>query len=381
MMLQPAFAEPLPGADDPKLREAALAWLAEDEPNAALWAIGELATDRNVAARVFLNQIYRSEMSSLSREFFMRFLPEDSIGVQFSGYRFDDDAHPALRALNQIADSESADKWIAHAEAIVAAGMQSRLAPYVEYALLYQHDINIEVAEFSAEHLRDDPYISNTVVWFFAFSHLTASQWTEMQSVEVAEQWQSRWTGAPWSQAREYAFTQELLAHSWEALRTEGMLRDRYNGPEQTARLVDTTLLDDEIFRLADLLNVGSFINPELGELNPPTEAELQRLGQIYRQYATRLPSEIPTVTLCERHCPSRVAACIGSAGLMMGDIGLAAYPNYVPVLTVKEYYHSERAVRARRDLLSNMDLQQKGYPEWMVLPQCMANALHLQSE
>ena len=220
LSFRPLAAEPLPGAGDPQLREAALAWLSEDKPTAALWAMGELAADGNVAARVFVNQIYRSERSSVSRGAFLQLVPEDRTGEpqSFSPYRVDHDAYPALRALRQIGNSETANEWIAHAEAIIAAGMQSRLLPFIEYTVLNQHDINIEVAEFAAANLRDDPYIWTIVTWFFAFSYLTAEQWTKMQSVEAAQHWQSRWTEEPWPQSRENAFASELLAHSWLSL-------------------------------------------------------------------------------------------------------------------------------------------------------------------
>lgn len=371
----PLAAEPLPGADDPQLREAALAWLAEDEPDAALWAMGELAADGNVAARVLVNKIYRAERTSLSRDAVLRLVPQDRTGASrgLGPYPVDHDAYPALRALRQIGNSETADEWIAHAQVIIAAGMQSRLAPFVEVAVLFDYSLNIEVAEFSAVHLRDDPYTWDTLIYFFAFSHLTAEQLAANQSLLDARRWQVRWTEDPWPHAREDAFAWKLLAHSWEALRIEGWTRHYHEAAAVTARLVDPALLDDELLRLADLVSSGPS-GPEQAP-DAPSEVELQRLGQIYRRYATRAPYAVPTITLCERHCPSRVAACIGSVGLI-GDIGFTAYPNYTPVLTVEEYYHSERAVRAHHHSLGNVDFPQPGDPEWMVLPQCMVDSL-----
>ncbi len=372
---QPSLAEPLPGADDPALRVAALAWLNEENPEAALWALGELAADGNVAARVLVNQIYRSERPAMSRDEFLQLVPADRTGASrwFSPYRVDHDAYPALRALNQIANSETADEWIAHAEVIIAAEMQSRLTPFVEGAVVNQPHLGIEVAEFAAEYLRDDPYAWTIVMWFFAFSHMTAEQLAEMQTTEAARQWQARWTEDPWPQTREDAFTQELLTHSWDALHVEGMMRRLASAPELTARFVDPTLLDDETLRLADLVSAGPY-GPDRAP-DPPTAVELHRLGQIHRQYAARFPSAVPTITLCERHCPSRAAECIGSVGLL-GDIGFVSEPNYTPVLTPREYYSSERAVRARLDLLGHIEFPGVLYPDWMVLPQCMVDAL-----
>jgi len=377
----PLLAEPLPGTDDPKLRTAALAWLAEDDPNAALWAMGELAADGNVAARVLVNQIYRSERPSLSGDAFFQLVPEDRTGGRAQApipYWVDNDAYPALRALNQIGNSETAEEWIAYAEVVIEAGMQSRLAPFVEYTVLFDYMMNIEVAEFAAASLQNDPYTLDTLIYFFAFSHLTAEQLAANQSVLDARRWQARWIEDPWPQARKDAFTKELLSYSWEALHTEGTLRGLVTAPEMTARLVDPVLLDDALLRLADLVSAGPYGADRAPD--PPTEGELQRLGQIYRQYAVRFPSAVPTITLCERHCPSQVAECIGSIGLL-GDIGFAPEPNFTPVLTVEEYYHSERAVRARGDLLKDIDLPQDGHPEWMVLPQCMMDALNAQRD
>lgn len=375
LSFRPLVAEPLPGVGDPKLREAALAWLAEDDPDTVLWAIGELAADGSVAARVLVNQIYRSERPILSLDDFRRLVPEDRTGASrgLSPYPVDHDAYPALRALRQIGNSETADEWITHAEVIIAAGMQSRLAPFVEVAVLFDYSLNIEVAEFSAVHLRDDPYTWDTLIYFFAFSHLTAEQLAANQSLLDARRWQVRWTEDPWPQAREDAFAWKLLAHSWEALQLEGWMRDYNEAAEVTARLVDPALLDDEILRLADLIGSGPFGRDHAPD--PPTEAELQRLGQIYRRYATRVPSAVPTITLCERHCPSQVAECIGSIGLH-GDIGYPAGSNFSPVLTPEEYYTSERAARAHLGRMGDVDFPQEGYPEWMVLPQCMVDAL-----
>ncbi|MEM7528351.1 MAG: hypothetical protein AAF416_11800 [Pseudomonadota bacterium] len=54
-----AYSQGIAGHDDPALRAAARAWLSDEDPRDALWAIGELAANGNLAARQLARGIAR----------------------------------------------------------------------------------------------------------------------------------------------------------------------------------------------------------------------------------------------------------------------------------------------------------------------------------
>ncbi|MEM8762056.1 MAG: hypothetical protein AAGE83_17300, partial [Pseudomonadota bacterium] len=80
---QASRAAEVPGASDLELRAAVQAWLDDDDPRQAMWAIGELAADGNVAARVLVNEVAWSlgrDFSEMTFEARRALLPPDRTG-------------------------------------------------------------------------------------------------------------------------------------------------------------------------------------------------------------------------------------------------------------------------------------------------------------
>ncbi|MDX8352096.1 hypothetical protein SLH47_06965 [Cognatiyoonia sp. IB215182] len=368
--VSPAKAEPIPGADDPALREAALMWLAEDQPESALRTIGELAADGNVAARLFLNQVFVRRTfhnEGLTREAFLALLPAVSSEDErrLRPFNVDHESYPALRALRRIAQAETSEEWIDNAEVIIAAGMKSRLAPFVELGIVNNDTIDIELAKFAAENLQDDPDVSRIVTWFFGYSHVTADLVAEMNPAK-AEENTSRWKGEFWTTERAEAFQQALISRNWMALEVRGMLRWFDEGKRGLAMQSE---IGEHTLRLAELISIGPY-GPDYAP-QPPTTEEIDTLATNYRRYAEGYPWATPNVRLCEEHCQSQAATCVAMLGLL-GDAGLGTQPNYTPVLTVGEYYQSDRAAAERLIALGLVDLPPPRYPEWLELPRCL---------
>ena len=382
-VVQPVVAEPLPGADDPALRAAALAWLAEDDAEGALWTIGELAVDGNIAARYFLQRVYYSPISGerrLSRTEFLERLPEDT--HPYAGglipFAFDRSRFPVFVALQQLLTATSAEEWIASAQIVIDAGMTSHLGSSVDRIFKVSEHIDIEVAEFVQEHLADDPYLYAPLTQYLATQYVLSEAFANADPQAAADR-DSRWSSEPWPQERSSAFVRSLYAREWLSLHIEGYLRrwPLYFGVEK--RLVDPSLLNDEQRRLADIVSLGGFGTST--DVPAPTQSELEVLADSYSRHALRFTSARTNLTLCERYCPDSFSECAVQTGIV-GDLRFLKVAFFSPVISRSEFFESERAVRAQLAVLGLIEYPVENRPEWVVLPQClMGPARHAAAE
>lgn len=370
---QPAMTEPLPGANDPLLREAALAWLAEDDPEGALWAIGELAADGNIAARYFINGVYYGISNGekrLSRQEFFKLIPEDRDpnAGGFAPYPIDYSNIPALDALSEIMQARAADEWIAHADVAIAAGMQSHLLPQLETILSNNDAMNIEIAGFVQVRLSGDPYFDLLLTTFLGQQFITLGALAEAAPEIVAER-RARWANGPLPRDLPDAFFEALSAQDWVAMFIEGSQRRWAKQVGIDRPLIDASLVDDDVRRLADIVSAGAVAT--LREMLPPTASEFEALAQSYARHAARFPSARPNWTLCEQYCPDQPATCAVQAGLL-GDLAFSGTVDFTPILSRREYYQSERAVRAQLAVLGSIAFPVEFKPDWLALPQCL---------
>ncbi|MEO0915174.1 MAG: hypothetical protein AAFY59_19670, partial [Pseudomonadota bacterium] len=134
-------AEEIPGTHDPALQAAALRWLSEEEPEAALWEIGEIAAGGNVAARVLANRIYYEALwldyPGLDRAGRRALLPPDTEGNRrsFSPYFVDKGEVAALRALDALLRAETPETFIENADIALRAGLYHGVGRQISISL------------------------------------------------------------------------------------------------------------------------------------------------------------------------------------------------------------------------------------------------------
>ncbi|WP_341366260.1 hypothetical protein [Yoonia sp. BS5-3] len=352
-----------------------MTWLAEDDPEGALWAIGELAAEGNLAARDFVRRVYYSVGNGeprLSRQEFNKLIPEDRDpnADGFGPYPIQSSTIPALDALYAIERELTADEWIAHAEVVIAAGMQSRLLSRVEAVLNNREEIDIEVAGFVQDRLSDDPYFHLLLNRFWGLQLMTFNALAEVEP-ELVEQRRERWTRVSFPQEIPEPFLEALSGQDWGAMFIEGSLRRWARQVGTAPPFIETSLVGDDVQRLADLVSAGAIAT--MDDIPPPTDLEFGVLAQSYSQYAERFPSAIPNWTLCERYCPDQPAICAVQAGLL-GDLGFSGAYDFSPVLTRREYYQSDRAARTQLAMLGLIEFPQEFKPDWLALPHCLSD-------
>ena len=371
-----AAAQPIPGADDPALREAALDWLTGENPREDLWRLGEIAADGNVAARVMVNSIYYSHIPSdfpdLNRQERRALLPPDKSGADrgFIPYPVARDAAPALDAYVLMNEAETAEEWSALAEQLIDARLYRQFADNVRFTLLKrQPDYAVEIAKYIEDNVAMDTEVQ-TVIWSFRFFEnsllgMVLSHGDEPPP-EVVEQRRALWGGGPWRQEDAQSFDAALRDGRWNAiyvLRLFWRLQ-----PDVTSRLEYAAQYEWVI----DILEKVRPSNDTEG--SAPTGAELERLGQLLTTDAAQTAYLQPLVMNCERYCPDMSDECV-ALGTLAPVVIRRAYATLDPVVTEAEYHRSNRAIADLMRYVQLIAAREVELPSVVTLPQCLVEA------
>lgn len=155
-----ATAQTIPGADDPRLRAAALAWVNDEDGKANLWRIGTLAAEGNIAARRYMNQVVRNflfwDYSGAERAELLALLPQEKtrFGYLFFPriYRTD----PAAKAASIVLSTDDPGEFISAAQTLLEAGEREVLRSAISGTLPDRPNIDIEAIKWAETWVTDD---------------------------------------------------------------------------------------------------------------------------------------------------------------------------------------------------------------------------------
>ena len=353
-------AEPIPGANDPVLREAALTWLAEPSEFENVLAIAELAADGNVAARLLLNSVFYQrwlDFPELDRASFLASLPEDRTGSPRSlrPYSVADDQIPAFEALRKLDRTYSADEWATLAQDVVDAGLDSRLRPHIGRALLHHPSIQLEALSFAEEYLSDDPYVQ-IHLWTLYGTNEVVTELLARGSVSASNS-MVRWAILPWPEEQAMAFRRAIEQDHWGALYAVGRLQRLFpEFPQDVA-------IGPAKRRMAALIT-----DPTTTQ--PPSTDEIVELAEILRINQERFLALGTMHRICQMHCLTQQDPCLVMSAFLLGTGALNPHA-FSPVLSEEEYMRSDRAARELLILIgavANQDFR----PGWLQVPQCL---------
>jgi hypothetical protein len=327
-----AAAEPIPGADDPALRAAALAWLHAEDPRAPLWALGEIAADGNVAARLMVSRIFWTyvplDFPGLPLADQRRLVPPDRTGAGprsvRPGYAVDLRL-PAQEAMADLATVTDPAEWIARLQIVLDAGLRGGFMQMVGQASTRGRTSPVHAAaiEFAEAHVTEaDPIYGD--LWFYR------SLWKHPRSGPHI----AIWRAPPWTPEREAILGQALSDGRWWAIRLAGL-----TSRGKTDLLADTP--ETETYRRWGAITLSAARN---ADAPPPEPAELAALGAHLIGEADRAPYLRPLRRACELHCPDEVAPCLGTGVAHGSRFMLPLESSLEPVLTLEEVYSSDRA-------------------------------------
>lgn len=370
-------AEGVPGANDPALRAAVEAWLTEEDPRPSLWAIGEIAADGNPAARLLARSLHRRvifDFPDMSQEQRRALFPPDrsSPSRGFILYPVDrDDAPTVSQQSGGMHFSKTPDEWIGRAQKILEAGRRELFLTQVRVALSYPH-LNIEAARFAERFLTDaDPIRLD--LWMFRDLERQRLDWLNKSDPEEADARRARWGEPPWSETQMAAFQTALKNGRWSAIWVAGyMSRSGSEVPfdATTAR---------QYARWSALSGLAH--SARLDGHPPPTDAELEHLGDVLIHDAGQSPYLRPLRNACARHCPAARSLCMATSVLAYGSSHVQV-PTYLePIVSAAAYYDSRHAVLELLSIAGGRARTLGPGPEWLPVPQCFRDAAQREIE
>lgn len=355
-------AQSIPGADDPRLREAAYSWLEERDILESIEQIGQIASEGNLSAQMFANRLYRSFshrdfplMARDARLTLFRGGIEPS-NLFFSPFHIDRDSNLWLSAHRDLSSYQSADDWIAAADTLLAAGMRQQVVEYLEIALANFTPINMEVALFAEPLLTPSDNTFADLHYFFFFEQAIID-------FALAPNRAERWDSRPWSEERERRFLAALQDGRWSAIRLTGLMLNL--DPE-----LDFPGVDEEwLRRISDIRIFALFAHENI---EPPTQSELAGLGEILLRDADLSPYLRPFRSVCSAYCGDVLSECMGAfVSMAHGRSSTAAALE--PIIAAEDYFNSDRA---GGNLLHNLQIQlENGRGRHMPLPTCLLDA------
>ncbi len=299
----PAHAQPIPGADDPRLIAAAEDWLMADDPLPPLWQIGELAAAGNVAARQMANGISRFEIAvihpHLSQEARFALVPPDRHPggpSPFSPYRVETPERPGV-ALGRLAEAETFEALRAEAEGLIAAGFRGAVAERLGGVTIGQPpDFEREIFDYAEEVLGpEDRDMSGVWSWLYVQSVLEAQGFRD--APDDGER-------PLWIASRNEAVHAALKDGYWTAIRAAGLMAE-----------FDPAILQGLAAEDADLVRIGRLLVPSDRDTEAAaalTAADRERIGAVLLRDAERSLYLRPMRTLCRQACPGEEATCMG---------------------------------------------------------------------
>ena len=370
-MMQPAVAQPISGADDPVLRIAAQRWLDNENPAEDLWALGEIAADGNIAARMFVTRIMRSvhmdiDFPELDRDERKALLPADRSGARTtisSPYYVDWDAVPAMVALFEIDHADDIDTWIALAERTWAAGYQPRVLTTLGRD---RRLLEIDIARYLETRFPLDMEIRASVWWMRMF-HAGLVEAHSMLEPGEAEAIVAHWGGLPWRAEDTHAFDAALRDGRWHAVRLLAYL------PSFRPAIIEELRYAEQHEKVVEFYLQTTMVrnrNPE----SLDGDENLVAMGDLLIAEAEHTTLLRPLVTVCERLCGAEVAECVARGEI----VGLDRFTRdffSVGLIASSDYDISERAVSALMKGLSNMAAREEPYMFNGLLPQCITDA------
>ena len=370
----PAAAQPIPGANDPALKEAALDWLTGENPREDLWRLGEIAADGNVAARIFVDRIYRShiplDFPGLTWQARRALLPPDPRGTDshFSPYSVRPDYFPIFGLHAQMSQAESTEEWADWAERLIDAGLYRKFADSVTITLQNRKpDLSIEIVKYIEDNITMDIEVQ-AAIWLSRYIENAnvdmAFASADDEEINVAEQRMARWGGAPWRPEDAQEFDAALRDGRWDAISLIQPFRQLQ--PDAASRLEYAAEYDW-------ILDIQKKAHARRRD-NAPTSVELERLGRLLIADAAQTPYLQPLVTSCDRYCPDMAAECV-ARGELLKLVNWRGYVSLEPIITDAEYHRSRRAADDLMRLIALRYAKNQDRGMNIDLPQCLADA------
>lgn len=346
-----AVAEPLPGADDPALRAAALRWLNRENPVEALAEIGQMAAEGNVAAQLFANGVFYSNTVTLDgltpdalRELFPPSpdaAPRRSDDARYTRPRRDEEG-PFLEWRRS--DDATAEQW------------STAIAGYFEAGRVYLAQFGIEWAmptsAFPARIAEEAPR------YFHSGEAMAEAYWRtlffEMYEREAA--WW-RFVFGPWFSVppaellKTSGFYEAVEDGLWPAVFAAAiMARDLSEAPDRVSDPSNDWVAD--LAAVTDHPNVVRVVRARRAYdtrryrlLGPgPTAEDLLGIGRMVEAGLDRTPYLQPMVGACAQACGEQTTICIGAASVLRVR-GRPLTRWLEPMLEADVVHASERAV------------------------------------
>lgn len=363
-----AAAEKIPGADDPELQAAALAWLAADEPEDELRALGEIAAAGNVAAKILVNRIDRRfgdlDFPELSREERWQFFPIDPSDQRRLFRPYDDGSAdlPSTHAQQRMLHSETADEWIENAKILIEAGLWDTLKWEILLTLGNKDSLNVEALEFGETYFSDDPDFELEALAFRAVMQSLLLYHDEVDPAKAVSD-RARWGEEPWSSVHYDQFSEALSEGRWRAIQLLTLLA-AYG---EASGFAIPQIEDEVLVRMVE----RSLQPSRSDEVIEVSLADLEHLGQTIAADASKTSSFQPLYNSCNRHCPNGVQICLAAGAVNRLD---QSYGNrgLEPIILADVFGKSSRA--ARELVLGYGYLLRDGSPV-LAMPQCFERA------
>ncbi|MCG3266303.1 hypothetical protein [Yoonia sp. I 8.24] len=371
VMMKPAVAQPIPGADDPALLIAAQRWLNNENPREDLWNLGEFAADGNIAARMFVNRIMRTvhmeiDFPELDRAERKALLPEDRSGARTtisSPYYVDWDAVPAMDALGEIDHADDIDTWIALAERTWAAGYQPRMVAALRND---RRLLEIDIARYLETRFPLDMEIRASV-WWMRILDAGVVEISNFLEPGEAEAIVAHWGGFPWRAEDTHALDDALRDGRWHAVRFLAYL------PNFRPAIIEDLRHAEQHEKVAEFYLQTIMVR----DSNPgflDGDESLVAMGDLLIAEAEHTTLLRPLVTVCERLCGAEIADCVARGEI----VGLDRFNRDFfsgGLIASSDYNTSERAVSVLMRILSNMAAREEAYMINGLLPQCITDA------
>ncbi len=333
-----SVAESVPGTDDPALQSAVSAWLLSEDPAAEISALGEIAADGNIAARIFTTSVFREfghlDFPELDRDERRALLPEDRYEVpSWILYPTDQSQLPPTIANEYMQNAGSSEEWITGAKILVDEGLIENLKSHL-YVLGNRPDLDVEAFLFAEDYIDGDDYYE--VALSFRGISQSKLEFLDQVDPEEAEELRNRWQQEPWSTQQYDELSQALNDGKWSAIRTYALL----------------SLFANEVeFQLADVPNDEILTWGQLSisvARNEPwdNEVDLEALGNLIAKDAERTTSLQPLLNSCEAHCPNDLSVCLAVGVLTRTHELSPTLFSFEPMISPSDYQTSERAAR-----------------------------------
>ncbi|MEM8761024.1 MAG: hypothetical protein AAGE83_12005 [Pseudomonadota bacterium] len=366
---QASRAAEVPGASDPELRAAVQAWLDDDDPRQAMWAIGELAADGNVAARVLVNEVRWSlgrDFPEMDLEARRALLPPDRTGPKrgFKPYPVDRSVSASSYVLSQGMFTETtSEAWIAGARALLAAGYRNYFQWLVVRVPSNRPEIDVEAIRFAETVFNPADWVHATF-WHARRRESEMLAYLDRTEPSEAAARRARWGGDSWTPEIEAAFAEALREERWSAILAAGVLfrfgtsdlpldaetADLYRGWSIQARPNISNTTD------ADRLN----------------RRELEMFGSMLLRDAERSAYLRPIRGVCDALCPENRLLCMAGAAPVLHGFPQLVPRSIEPVLGAAAYYSSPRAARDALFGIGYRIDRGNHVPDWATVPQCL---------